>query len=549
MLEIVDTSLKFIPDGYITVWHWFAEHIPSFYAQLINVGTVSEFRLVIILHEAILQLTEKNHPSFHIWFFYLGLYLFQLYSKEGGMEHIIRSIFLHQASVFSPPPWNHSTVPTMLAQYSIPFYILFKKTGNLHELDTAISIQEEAVNTNTEQDPNILKMLKNLGLYIQTRWVKLDDIQDLNKLIGLQEKIFQITSDNDPNISQELRNLEILLQTRFERLHQFGDLHALLGLQKTALGFIAEDFPNLLNILDSIIMIQKNTLHIATDDNFHLNTRLTSVGKDLIKKIDEIGNKKGLEKVLCIQIEALKSVMNNNSHYIELLYELRHTLRGCFSIADTSLEAKTSCEYIFENCPMERDSLFHFKLGLLGAVFRFKYIHTRDFNDLNWAILFIEHSINYITRGNPEFPAFLYILNLGLYERLALLGTSDDIDKMINNQREIVALTNHDSPLLSTRLHILSSFLSIRFTRRKNLTDLSETIAMQRLAIRSTSTDNSDYPTMLNNLSVAIYALFEKTGKTSTLELAIRIIEQAMKREPKDTLHLTVIPTNMGSFL
>ncbi|PVF92094.1 hypothetical protein CPB86DRAFT_878120, partial [Serendipita vermifera] len=115
------------------------------------------------------------------------------------------------------------TVQNMFSE-GVTAYEEFKRHGKLERLEQAISKFEAVANVTLEDDPNLPRILSNLGTFLSCRFEQLGQIADINESIERLEKAAGLTGDNNPDKPGCLNNLGNSLQTRFKRFGAVGDM-------------------------------------------------------------------------------------------------------------------------------------------------------------------------------------------------------------------------------------------------------------------------------------------------------------------------------------
>jgi hypothetical protein len=100
----------------------------------------------------------------------------------------------------------------------------FKHLGNLSDLNTSVSVFEDAVQLTPDGHPHKPTRLNNLGNSLFHCFECLGDLSYLNTSISVNEDAVQLTPDGHPNKPLRLNHLGRSLLGRFERLGDLSDM-------------------------------------------------------------------------------------------------------------------------------------------------------------------------------------------------------------------------------------------------------------------------------------------------------------------------------------
>lgn len=100
----------------------------------------------------------------------------------------------------------------------------YKRTGNMDDLQTAISKSELAVCTTSEDHPGRAEMLNILTDMLSKRFDQTGNTKDLQAAISNAELAVSATSEDHPNRAAQLNNLAIMISYRWNRTNNMDDL-------------------------------------------------------------------------------------------------------------------------------------------------------------------------------------------------------------------------------------------------------------------------------------------------------------------------------------
>ncbi|KAG8815833.1 hypothetical protein FRC17_000569, partial [Serendipita sp. 399] len=131
-------------------------------------------------------------------------------------------------------------------------YETFKQTGNLDSLEQAISEFQLVAGMVSEDKPNRLAILNNLGLCLLQRFKQLGNVEDLEKAIAQMEAVLILTPYGHPDKPSLLSNLGISLLTRFERLGNLEDIDNAIARHQAATILTPDGHPDKPSLLSNL---------------------------------------------------------------------------------------------------------------------------------------------------------------------------------------------------------------------------------------------------------------------------------------------------------
>ena len=100
----------------------------------------------------------------------------------------------------------------------------FGHAGKQADLDRAITVGQEAVDTIPADHPDLLAVLSNLGIALQVRFGRTGRPADLDQAITVGQQAVDAAPADHPGRLLVLSNLGNALRTRFERTGRPADL-------------------------------------------------------------------------------------------------------------------------------------------------------------------------------------------------------------------------------------------------------------------------------------------------------------------------------------
>jgi len=193
-------------------------------------GSDQDIDRAISHHQTSVESTPSSHADLASWFNNLAGWfngLGSLYASHfrstGNLQDIDRAISRHQSAVEFTPS-GHIDLPSRFSDLGNLYLGRFKCTRNPQDIDYAIQCHREALELFPAPHLNRPDSLNNLASALSTRFEQKGDLEDLEESIQCHREVLKLIPAPHPNQSDSLNNLANALSMRFE---QKGDLENL----------------------------------------------------------------------------------------------------------------------------------------------------------------------------------------------------------------------------------------------------------------------------------------------------------------------------------
>ncbi|TFK32000.1 hypothetical protein BDQ12DRAFT_739658 [Crucibulum laeve] len=191
------------------------------------------------------------------------------------------------------------------------------------------------------------------------------------------------------------------------------------------------------------------------------------------------------------------------------------------------------------------------KLGLLcraGDAFQSRFSSTNSLTDINNAIKMYEAANSLTLQDHKDKINVIKTLAQFHSARFTKMGDSDDIDKAISFQQQILLLLPHDEEANRGRiLHSLGGLLMCRSRYTNDEADISETIITLKKAQNLTPTSDSLLPFILRNLGSSFQIRYQKLKNTDDITHSIDVLRTATSLLSEDHPDLPYFLSNLGA--
>jgi CHAT domain-containing protein len=380
----------------------------------------------------------------------------------------------------------------------------FNQTGDVNDLNMAVSEAGETVAATPHDHPNRAATLNNLAVILCTRFERTGDLSDLNMAIARVEEAVAATPHDHPNQTAMLNNLAVSLSTRFERTGDLSDLNMAIAKGEEAGEATPHDHPD-------------------------RSARLTNLAVSLLIRFERTGDLNDLNMAITKGEEAVAATPHDHPNRAAMLNNLTVSLRTRFErtgdLSDLNM-AIARVEEAVAAIPHDHPNQTAM-LNNLTVSLRTRFERTGDLSDLNMAIAKGEEAVAATPHDYPNRAAMLNNLTVSLRTRFERTGDLSDLNMAIAKGEEAVAATPHDHPDRAGRLTNLANSLLTRFVRTGDLSDLNMAIAKGEEAVAATPHDHPDRAGRLTNLASSLQIRFQRTGAQSDTEKALHLRVEA----------------------
>ncbi len=417
----------------------------------------------------------------------------------------------HFARVLATTATDDPQRPLHLSKLCVALQRRFDRTGAIEDLDQAITMGRQAVESIPADHPHRSTYLSNLGGALQRRFERTGLLENLDDAITVDRQAVESIPADHPHRPVCLSTLGVALMRRFESTGLLEDLNQAITVDRQAADTIPFDHP-------------------------HRPACLSNLGAALLRGFESTGQLEDLDEAITLGLQAVESIPADHPHRPACLSTLGLALQRRFErtgLLENLDDALTADRQAVESVPADHPHR-PTCLSNLGLALQSQFERTGLLENLDEAITVDRQAVNATPSEHPERPTFLSNLGLALMRRFERTEVLDDLEEAITTGRQAVDATATDHPHRPACLSTLGLALQRRFDRAGVLEDLDQAITMGRQAVESVPADHPNRPTCLSNLGVALMRRFERTGVLEELDEAITVGQQAVESMPVD---------------
>lgn len=332
----------------------------------------------------------------------------------------------------------------------------FEQTGNLADLNEAIRITEELLET--EGDRARHGLFGNFGNLLYTRFIQTESMDDLRRAIDAETMATEAAPEDDDDRATYASNLGIMLKDLAERSGSIDDLRHAIDLATAAADAISHDHEGRPTILTNIALMLKQRFEQtrSMDDlNQAINAATAAVDRapqkhprrpiflnnlgmmycnryQYTKSIDDLN--KGIDQIM-MAADISKDPSNQFSCSLNvgvcflMRYEENKSLDDLNRAIDSS---KTTLSTLPEH-HLHRSKV----MNSLGQCLAIRARDTESLDDLNQAVDILTSASNLAPKNDAARTLALRYLGSYLEDRFEWTGSIDDRDRAVSSYREV----------------------------------------------------------------------------------------------------------------
>ncbi|KAF9240011.1 TPR-like protein [Melanogaster broomeanus] len=447
---------------------------------------------------------ELVHPGPHS-FTVLANAFAARFEYTGDMSDINHAISARRQAVLATPD-GHANMPACLMNLGHSYLTRFESSGELPDIDNAIATLQQAVDLAPDDYPYKPACLTNLGHAFLSRFRYRGELADIESAISTQKSAVSLSPDN--NEYNKLACLVNLGNSFLERFKHSG---------------MIED-------IDEAISVLQDASRLMSGDHACMPTCMTTLGSSFSKRFERLGELLDINNAISAHQQAIKIAPDNHPEKPWYLTNLGNSLVRRFErlgdLADVD-GAISAHQQAVQLTPEGHPNLPG-RFGNLGNSFQARFDHFDNVSDINGAVAAHWQAAELTPHDHVYKAPYLSNLGNSLVRRFELLKEPDDIDNAISVQQLAVELTQDDHPNQPGCLSNLGSHFLCQFEHSGNIADIDSAISTLQRAVELAPDGHAYKPACLNQLGKSLFCRFDHRGYIPDLDDAISAQERAL---------------------
>ncbi|KAF8971357.1 CHAT domain-containing protein [Flammula alnicola] len=166
------------------------------------------------------------------------------FEHTGNLHDIDRAISHHQSAVESTSS-GHANLPTCFSNLGNSYLCRFEHTGDLQDIDRAISYHQSAVESTPSGHVDLPSWFNSLGSSYARRFERTGDLQDIDHAISHHQSAVKCTASGHPDLPSWFNNLGNSYTRRFECTGNLQDIDCAISHHQSAVESTPSSHPDL----------------------------------------------------------------------------------------------------------------------------------------------------------------------------------------------------------------------------------------------------------------------------------------------------------------
>jgi tetratricopeptide (TPR) repeat protein len=435
---------------------------------------------------------------------------------------------------------------------SAAFWDKYEQTKSPEDLNHAIECYQQGL----DYVSSVLyraRLLQDLRLAVETRFLATDDFQDLERSISYDRELLGLIREDSPKRSQFLLRLGVNYLLRWSKTNEAPDFEQAVKYHQLALEAISPDAfeacarisfslglvfqkgyqksANLEDLRHSAHHLEKAVLGLSPESK-DFQACLGDLPKLYWKLYEETDHLEDLdrcigyyEQVLATEpIELIDRVLCLSN--LGTAYEEKFNSTGQEADLNRSIECSNLA---YEATPSSHSWVRASILGQGGGELGLRFERTGRLTDLNQSIDYTQQALNAMHLNDPNYQIVVLSLGLGFFNRFSRTNQLTDLDQCINCHHRALKSTPEDDRGHAVILNNLGEAYNARFNRTMDIIDLQESIHYHKRAVMSKSARRVDCSRSLGYLSNRLLSRYQQLNELTDLHDAIKYASEAVE--------------------
>ena len=445
----------------------------------------------------------------------------------------------------------------------------FQETGDLQDIDRAISHYQKAVEPTPSGDADLPDYLSNLGSSYVLRFEHVGDLQDIDHAIFHHQRAVESTPSGHVDLPDHLNNLGTSYLQRFEHKGDFQDLDYAITYHQRAVDSTPSAHANLPIFLsglgnsyfgrfkhtgnpqdvDHAMCYYKRAVESTPPHHVYFPSQLNNLGNSYFGRFEHTGDLQDIVHAINYYQRAVESTPSSHPDLPSWINNLGNSYFCHFEHTGNLQDVHHAISHhqrAVESTPSGHANLPGW-LNNLGNSYSGRFKHTGNLEDINHAISFHQRAVESTPPSHANLPIRLNNLGNSYLYRFEQMGDLKDINHAISHHQRAIGSTPSGHSKLSNWFHSLGTSYSLRFQHMGDLQDIDHAIFYHQKTVESTTSGHADLPSYLNHLGNAYLGRFEHTGNLQDIENAISHHQRAVASTPSDHAYLPGHLNNLGN--
>ncbi|KZV62713.1 TPR-like protein [Peniophora sp. CONT] len=461
-----------------------------------------------------------------------------------------------------------SETPQLFFDLGVRLQARYGLTGSLEDLERRTSAFERSVGLTSDDDPEKLCRLNQLGTSRVERFMRIGELEDLHAAITAFSRAVELTPDTDPEKPARISNYGSAVEIRFKKVGELEDIECAIAAQKRADELIPSGHRDKfqfssklanslltrfertrdLEDLQQAIAKHRHAVELTPDGHPYKPAWLSYLGCALLTLFKHTKELEDLEQAISAHHRAVELTLYGHPQESQQLNNLGNALLTRFECIGELEDLEQAVSAYRRSVELVPDGHLNkpARFNNLGGAFLMRFERTGELEDLNQAILLHRRAVELAPNRDPHKPTWLNSLGTSFSRAFERSGELEDLEHTVSAFRCAVELMSDDHPDKPLVLHNLCNELRVRFEHTKNSDDIVNAIFAVRRALELSSEESSEVYRYYNGLAGCLQSRFSHTGNIDDIIDAISFSRKAVELFPDNGPRLSSLLWNLG---
>ncbi|KAI5988527.1 hypothetical protein EDD15DRAFT_2531646 [Pisolithus albus] len=448
-IELHRTALELRPPGHVNRFSTLHELSVCLSSKYDEQGMVDDLEEAITFGRVALQLCPPGHRSRGQSLHNLACNIKKRFVKQATMHDLEEAIeLLCRASELRPT--GHPDRSSSLYEFAFCLSRRYDEHGIAEDLEAAVTLGREALELCPLGHPNHGICLQYLGRDLRKSSVQTSAIRDLEEAIELLRPTLELRPIGHPDRSTSHHELALCLSLRHDKYGETGDLEEAIMYGRAALELCLPGHPDRGLVLYSLACdlwkkfryLHQATVVVRPTSRADLASSLFELSQHFWDRSQKQAMVTDLDNAICLATYAL---------------ELR------LSPEDVSVAAWV--QRLFKEANSDEPVVLSGAIDNLRALVNYHRARFQDRHaliDLNEAIAFYRHMLQFCPTGHPNRVSSLCGLAQCLADRFRRQPTATDVDEAIVLEQEALQLLVRGDPGYDMSRRCLMAYVQMK---------------------------------------------------------------------------------------
>ncbi|KAF8810875.1 hypothetical protein BYT27DRAFT_7090903, partial [Phlegmacium glaucopus] len=374
------------------------------------------------------------------------------FDRTGDLQDIDHAIS-HQQNAVQSTPFGHADLPSLFSNLGNSYLRRFERTGNLQDIDHALSHHQNAVRSTPSGSTDLPTWFNNLGNSYLCRFERTSDLQDIDHAISHQQNAVQSTPSGHADLPSLSNNLGNSYLRRFERTSDLQDI-------------------------DHALSHHQNAVQSTPSSHADLPRRFNNLGNSYLCRFERTGDLQDIDYAISHHQNAVQSTPPGHADLPTWFNNLGNSYLGRFKHTGNLQDIEHAIfhhQNAVESTPSRHADL-PACFNNLGNSYLGRFKHTGNLQDIGHAISHHQNAVESTPSGHADLPICLESLGKSYQRRFQFTNYFPDVQNSVASYRR--AAEANGIPSIRLKSAMRAATLSSVYDHSHCLIDFANAISL-----------------------------------------------------------------------